>query len=221
MGACFNSQYYPPMPEAELKQKFRELIDALHFEHGHEGYNGTFTTNSGLRITDKRFQTVRDAEEWLSNNARKWEDVLAVRFGPWPDLFEATPQGADLVRKRKELEHAAQTFDIDIIRRVRAAKSKTKGCKRCGSSIAVSHIHEDPRRYADAEFRLSRRHHPALDCPVCGHPYLLTDTDVKRRTALLERLKAIQDKEQAARTKHAAKHTGDKSGWLLGGWSSM
>lgn len=222
MGACFNSKTYPPMLSSELEQKYREMIEQLRFERGNDGYNGTFTTNSGLSITTRQFPDLKAADEWLENNARKWEDVLAVRFGAWPALFEETPQGRDLVAKRQELEKAYEGFDLGIIRRVRSAKSKTKGCKKCGSSIAVSHIHEDRRRYEYLGERLRiQDRHPALDCPVCGHAYLLTDTDTKRRAALLERLKAVQQKEREARAKYAAKHYDGRSGWALGGWSSM
>lgn len=80
MGASFITQRFKDEDEKELKKEFSKLIDELRHEYGHNPYNGTFTTNSGLDITSMVFKTEDDAEEWLVRNCEKWKAVRAVKI---------------------------------------------------------------------------------------------------------------------------------------------
>jgi len=206
MGAYFITEAVKPMTKEALATWFAERIEELRFEYGNDGYNGTLTTNNGLVFTGQAFSTESAAIRWLEESVEKWGPVLAVRYGDWPELFEDSPKGRVLVTKRKELESARQTFEVDVIRRTKSGKSRTKGCKCCGSSIAVSHIHETPRRDQQS----------AMECPVCGHEYLLTETDVKRRKSLETRLRDALQKERDERARHEARQVRAEAGWLIG-----
>lgn len=48
------------------------------YDHGHAGYTGTIAESPGLTIEDQEFPTEDAAREWLEENARKWENTLAV-----------------------------------------------------------------------------------------------------------------------------------------------
>jgi len=47
------------------------------YENGHS-YSGTIGMAHGLSVTDKWFEEMEDAVEWVSENAQKWEEALAV-----------------------------------------------------------------------------------------------------------------------------------------------
>ena len=84
MGACFNTSIFPLCSAAELKIEYKNLIEELHYEYGHQPYNGTFTTCDGLLITNEKFESVDDAEDWLMEYTDKWGVVKAVQAdGKW------------------------------------------------------------------------------------------------------------------------------------------
>lgn len=88
MGAQFNDYWLQADDKASAQKEFDELIESLTYRYGHDSYNGTFTTNAGgtVTFTDKTFDSVAAAEEWLVENAQKWEPVLAVKVvgrGGW------------------------------------------------------------------------------------------------------------------------------------------
>lgn len=81
MGACFVEVVWDgKLSRAEVKSKFDEMIVDLYQSDGNDGYNGTFTTCSGLEFCNNEFASKELAYEWLDENAQKREAVLAVRF---------------------------------------------------------------------------------------------------------------------------------------------
>jgi hypothetical protein len=79
MGACFQSTTVDGnLKRAELVEEFQRLQYQDRYENGHE-YSGGFGMASGLRVESREpFASVRTAEDWLQDNAEKWEHAIAV-----------------------------------------------------------------------------------------------------------------------------------------------
>ena len=82
MGACYNEQYFPgSLSETELEKAFADLQKSLTYDHGHDPYNGTFSTCSGLIVHSDPVDDAREASNWISDHAEKWEEAHAVKSG--------------------------------------------------------------------------------------------------------------------------------------------
>jgi len=83
MGAefCLLTESKSNTPEDKLLAFFGGVIDECKYESGHGGYSGTFAEAPGLIVTDKVFSDSSEAEDWLGDNAKKWEPALAVSCG--------------------------------------------------------------------------------------------------------------------------------------------
>lgn len=79
MGAEFQLEIFADCSEEELHKKFGELVADCQYEYGHAGYTGTFAEAPGLTIQDRGFHCVHDADDWLRDHAKKWENAMAVR----------------------------------------------------------------------------------------------------------------------------------------------
>jgi hypothetical protein len=66
------------MTQEEVKAEFTEEQDYDRTQNG-ESYSGGIGMARGLRFVNRTFPTVNDAEDWLMDNAKKWEAALAVR----------------------------------------------------------------------------------------------------------------------------------------------
>jgi len=227
MGASYSSRVFPDMPEAELSKQVANAISEDAYEDGHR-YSGSWGVKNGyhvireprgLRNDIKTFDSVEAADDYISEHNDKWEPLMAVRArvvemklpngevvssanGWGPKILMAKAVEAKQ-EKAKSAYTALEQFGPGILQRVRAAKSKTKGCSQCGSSIATSHIR-------------------SLRCPVCQHEYLLTETDLKKQKALKDKYdklsKEAKDARDAELKKLAEKH--GKLVWVVGGWCS-
>lgn len=92
MGTCFNTVVWDGSLSAdEVQAKYFELIEELYASHGHDSYNGTFTTCSGLTIPGMEFNSESEALRWLISNTHKQDNVLAVRFLPTVELLAKQP----------------------------------------------------------------------------------------------------------------------------------
>ena len=81
MGACFNSvQFDGNLTEDQLRKQFSAYKNEQEYEHGHDAYNGTLATTSGLKVCHTVFQNEREADDYIEKNTNKWESALAVRF---------------------------------------------------------------------------------------------------------------------------------------------
>lgn len=227
MGASYVSRIYPDMSQAELSKR----VDADIAQDAHEdgrSYSGSWGVKSGYHVVHERygssaiktFDSVEAADAFIEEKNDKWEPLMAVRArvveiklpdgkvastaGGWGGT--PVPMGKTVAaahEKAKAAYAALNQFGPDIIKRVRSAKSKTRGCSKCGSSIATTHIQ-------------------SLNCPVCRHEYLVTDTDRAKQKALNEKYeklnKAAKEARDAELKKLAEKH--GKFVWVVGGWCS-
>ncbi len=62
----------------ELKLRVKELISQCRYEHGHSGYTGTIAESNGQVIICQQKMNEENAEEYIFNHAKKWEDNIAV-----------------------------------------------------------------------------------------------------------------------------------------------
>jgi hypothetical protein len=80
MGATFISKTLEGnLTQNQVRDKFKEIQAQCRFEHGHDAYNGTFSTVGSIEIVTRTFDTVESAEEWLNDNCEKWASAKAVR----------------------------------------------------------------------------------------------------------------------------------------------
>jgi len=81
MGACFNSvQFDGNLTEDQLRKQFSSFKNDQEYEHGHDAYNGTLATTTGLKVCNTIFQNEREADDYIEKNTNKWENALAARF---------------------------------------------------------------------------------------------------------------------------------------------
>lgn len=228
MGSSYSSRVFPDMPESELSEKINAAISTDAYEDGHL-YSGSWGVKNGfyivrdhgsLRNDVKTFDSVQAADDYISEVNDKFGGLSVVRARivemPLPDGKVASTANAwssgqvpmaKAVAAAHEKAKAAYTalnqFGPDILKRVRAAKSKTRGCSQCGSSIATQYIQ-------------------SVNCPVCRHEYLLTETDRAKQQALKDKYeklgKAATEARDAELKKLAEKH--GKFVWVVGGWCS-
>jgi len=228
MGASYSSRVFPDMPESELAKKIEAAMADDAYEDGHL-YSGSWGVKHGFHIERNRgslrnevktFDSVQAADDYISEGNDKFGPLTVVRAriveiklpngkvastaNDWSsDQIPMSKSVAAAHEKAKAVYTALNQFGPDIIKRVRAAKSKTRGCSKCGSSIATTHIQ-------------------SLNCPVCRHEYLVTDTDRAKQKALTEKYEklntAAKDARDAELKKLAEKH--GKFVWVVGGWCS-
>lgn len=78
MGANFNTMRVNSTNRDEIKESFYERKRRDEYEYGHDAYNGTFSTLSGIKILNKTFTNRDEAEDYICDRAEKWSDALAV-----------------------------------------------------------------------------------------------------------------------------------------------
>lgn len=115
------------------------------------------------------------------------------------DRFDASETPLSYVSLGERLAKANQAladFGPEFVGRVRAAKSRTRGCEACQSSIAKDFI-----RATVGPDGL-----PDVPCPVCGvADFCLPDGDVQRKAALVARRDELATAFADARRKLAAR----------------
>lgn len=83
MGAEFDSRTYStkkPMDKNEVQKRFSNDQDECRHENGHS-YSGGIGMAPGLEFPDvPMFETLDDADQWVADNAEKWENALGVFF---------------------------------------------------------------------------------------------------------------------------------------------
>lgn len=79
MGANFVS-FTLKGTQAEVRKQFDDAVQQSLFSDGHE-YSGEIGMANGLKFCRlDRVHTPTEANEWLQENAQKWEEALAVRL---------------------------------------------------------------------------------------------------------------------------------------------
>lgn len=205
MGAQLCIRHIALCKTEELSEKVANITAEMAFEDGHS-YSGTWASaEPGVQITDKRFETVDKAEEYIDEKHEKWERVMAVQALTYGlEEFPKTAGDRDLQKRHKQLyDHVHGGFMRIVIERAKDQKSLTKTCSKCQSKIAV--------RYINSSL-----------CPVCQTQFLLTETDLKRMKGWGEKLQklACQIRDRQVVIKANSKDNHKKYIWVVGGWCS-
>lgn len=197
MGALFNSTMYSAQSEQELKRSFAGTVDDAKYDHGHIGYSGTFAEARGLIVKANVFKSVDEAEEWIQNNHRKHDPLLAVRVGDMTKSFRFSAKGKDLAQKIEALTTEVKGFEVAYFK---AQKREFMGCPSCGSKLH--------------RLTLLKRNTFYGDCPVCGKS-LIPTTAMSKKVAMEKKIsessRIMQEKMDKEKGKIA---------WVVGGWLS-
>ena len=201
MGSALIIRVMKDMPEAELRLAVAERRSQDAYEDGHS-YSGSWGSTHGLRVSSRTFPSVEEAEQYVEQSTAKHEPLLAVKARRAPKANKPSARITALEEKSREAQNAVFSFPQTVINRVRAGKSKTRGCSKCGSSIAVTHIR-------------------STHCPVCTAPFLYGTTDESRLKGLTQKKDALEAQLKEARSQEIEKL--ERRGvctlvWVVGGW---
>lgn len=81
MGAEFVCEKVKAREPVQLESIHDGLVSQAQYDYGHAGYTGSFAESPGLTIiTSIEFDDEQTAEDYIYDNAKKWENALAVRI---------------------------------------------------------------------------------------------------------------------------------------------
>ena len=86
MGTQFNFTTGPRLSPIEALKEAENMIGQAEYDSGPSGYSGTFAEATGGKNIKKTFLTEKEAEDWLEENAQKWEEILIVKITNPPSL---------------------------------------------------------------------------------------------------------------------------------------
>lgn len=239
MGAVTVTRQARAMTEAELHTWFGYECQDMAREGGTDAYCGNWNSNAGLEVLKRPPQealTAEAASELLEKKVYKRGPVLAVRVGNFNLAFPSTAADKDLVQRLADATKAIGLFDWNILERGQKAKSKTKKCGKCESSINVHAMHKPKQAeylkmlesggggdHGSGLYRICGQVYLTLSrgltsCPVCDHELLKTETDRKAEKALAAKVQDLTAKKATAAQKYADAQKGKVSPyWLVSG----
>lgn len=211
MGANFQSytfnKFNPGAEKETIQREWEAMREENLHECGHDSYSGGIGTMApGVDFVSIRpFESEAEAEEYLADNHDKWDAALAVPY-----------KGSILVPTKEEAAHAeklqkAQAYLDALMSRtlidIKSTKSKTIGCKKCGSHINRQYLREE----SPTQSWYTRSYD--LTCPICRGASLLSDTQKKLLAAAQKKVSDLE-------------HAPIKEGWMrkdgiayvVGGW---
>ncbi len=204
MGGCSDDRVYRYDDRAKITEAFKAACEDARFESGSGGYTGTIAEMHGIqRWEHKNCLSLTEAQRYLHDTHNKFDNALAVSFCIAKDKTEADKKREEKANvKWRAAEQKLRDASAKVRAEFGAAKSKTVGCKGCGSKMSRTHL---------ATFLRGR----ALNCPLCTGD-LLSVTARARLTKLSEAVhKARHAAENAGQPKPSA-----KIGWVVGGMCS-
>jgi rubrerythrin len=187
--------YKSSLQKNELKEYHNELQKELRIEQGCDTYAGHIgIMPDGINFVDiTPFSNSDEAEEYIGDNHDKWMQAMAV---PYVGMARVPDKQSE--RNAKALKKAEDDLDkleASIIRKIKSTKSKTIGCKKCGSSV-------------------SRKWLRNASCPVCSAVDIFySKTQVKQLKAKEENVRSLQGRK----VNRIRKNT---TCYVVGGWCS-
>lgn len=151
MGShSFDNTFFPNDKTTTAQEAYRALVEDALYEEGHDGYNGTISTTSGIQQGSTKLMMPSEANKFASSRMdklSKWDNAEYVRIYNPATLL-----------KRKVVKtvriNAAQIKDLKypLGSILRAAEEKVS--LREGESIEkVETVHENHRPKISAKFR--------------------------------------------------------------------
>ncbi|EDM26144.1 hypothetical protein LNTAR_16393 [Lentisphaera araneosa HTCC2155] len=175
MGAEFNYYTYRGS-KSELLEHHRELQVEECEQYGNDTYAGHIGIMPlGVEFVEiKPFASEAEARDYLEAEHCKWDRAMAIPFVGEGNIFDKASQKImdQCCKAKRELV----TLEADLLLKIRRTKSKTIGCKKCGSSI-------------------SRLYITNTDCPVCGkRESFYSKTQMDRIKRKREKFKSLKSK---------------------------
>lgn len=196
---------------AELGKAWKELCRQDTYNRGHDTFNGSIS-HCDLELAQKKFPTHAAAANYLDSVNVEKRTALAVQYGSPVGAFPATQKEKELEKRLTDLQAELLLFEHEVLKRFVASKSASKKCTHCGSVISK----KSRERMAAENFKetydrmdsgFDRRDYvrERTSCPACNHNLLMTDTDVKRKNSLIERVRKAEDqKRELLKTRKAS-----------------
>ena len=80
MGSSFEVYEVTANNDLELEVKYVSLVEKALYDHGHSGYSGTIAESPGLTVVTEYSGDSVSSEEYIMENAKKWENSLAIQI---------------------------------------------------------------------------------------------------------------------------------------------
>ncbi len=138
--------------------------------------------------------------KWIQENPKAFDAEMARRrVDPVAsEILAMDEKRRHCIAKLQELQNKFNNWDTDLITRAKQSKSTQRGCKKCGSKVAVKYL-------------------KSIYCPVCGDSHFIkTETDNKAFVTLQVKLKAQQTKVNEMAKKYEEKNKDNC--WYIGAW---
>lgn len=213
MGAIFLSHNFGSIEKDDLKGAISNLMEHLRYEKGNS-YDAGHLGNNSYRIFDERvFNSPDELINYVEDHSGKGASIVApYRLSKLDDESPKTKRlksrNLELIKTIDQCNSDHHSYYKDLVQRAKTAKSKTRGCKACGSMIATQHI-------------------TMVICPVCNNKdFIITATDRKK----LESIKAKKDKAENELSKNRLHLEDDlrkrskltsQIGWIIAGWCAF
>ena len=120
--------------KAEVTRSFEQEQQVDRHENGH-AYSGGFGQFAGIEFHDKEFASVDEAEHYVYEQGNKWGPAIAVRFKDGKQTEASLKKRKALEKKLQEVQSKINQLYSNAFKQFQNAKSKTAGCKACGSKI--------------------------------------------------------------------------------------
>jgi hypothetical protein len=199
------------MSKSEIEAKIEQKRDQDRSYNGHqEGYSGDWQTINHIAFPGNFFKTKDEAFEYCRENCDK-RSGLAVRFKSVDEnsikankkLLKAEELIKECLKLEEEIYKKITETKASIFEEAKSSKSKSIGCKECGSSI-------------------NRAHLKSMNCPVCQNDFTsetnkgkLAKLADKREKAAVQ-LNELRLKYKQIRSDLASNAAGEEK-WLVYG----
>ena len=204
MGGCTDFRIYKYDDRKKVERAFKDDCEDARYEHGNGGYTGTIAEVHGIgRWVDRRFGSEGEAMDYAVEHHNKWDPAMAVSFClPVEKGKREKAREAKAWAKVEAAQKKLNDANVKARKDFAGAKSKTVGCKGCGSKMSREHL----VRFLS---------HRPIRCPLCNGD-LLSQTFRDRQAKLEAAVKAAK----AAHAEESKPKTNGKIGWVVGGWFS-
>lgn len=200
MASELHFKQFPASDTKELSERFKQLQLSYKENYGNNPYAGHLGLKNGLTVITKKFPDSKSAIEYLENHNTKYGPAFALRVGDFSKTFPSTKTEINASKKLRTLIDERNNWKPSLIKRVKASKSKLKGCSKCLSKINTQYIND-------------------IFCPICfDSNFITTKTD----KANIERIQSRITTQETLITNMRAKHEKNPNlaFWLVGGWVS-
>lgn len=198
MGASNAYRTYETTDKAEIRKRFAAAdLEQARYENGAGPYSGSLGQKTGIGVWRDRPTNFDDAHEWILGQSGKWDNNAAAAAYYLTEAL--TARDTARIKKAETKATTANTklreIEQAVFAALRNAKSKTVGCRGCGSKIA-------------------RKHLKGTVCPVCTSNTLLSASAHSRVMAARKRV----DKAREALAEARKPKPGKKVAYVVGGW---